>query len=63
MFIQELFQIKFYAILKLYIIMIFSEMNHNQKILNVQVYFKFKDLVIILLILYHNSLKLESCMY
>lgn len=43
MFIQELFQIKFYAILKLYIIMIFSEMNHNQKILNVQVYFKFKD--------------------
>lgn len=47
----------------LYIIVIFNEMNHNQKILNEQVYFIFIDLVIILLNLYHNSLILEFYMY
>lgn len=63
MFILEQFQIIFYVILMLYIIVIFNEMNHNQKILNEQVYFIFIDLVIILLNLYHNSLILEFCMY
>lgn len=63
MFILEQFQIIFYVILMLYIIVIFNEMNHNQKILNEQVYFIFKDLVIILLNLYHNSLILEFYMY
>lgn len=63
MFILEQFQIIFYVILMLYIIVIFNEMNHNQKILNEQVYFIFIDLVIILLNLYHNSLILEFYMY